>query len=209
MSKLDFKTGIYAVQYRNSILKELFRKSIHLCSAFIPTLLDFAYWPVIILLSCALIFYSIAELLRMKGISIPVVSKITAVAARKRDENKFVLGPVTLVIGILISAFLWEPEFYRIGIYSLAFGDGLASLFGKLFGRIPIPLANGKTVAGSLTCFIAVYISSFCVCMNAPIALILGVTAMLIEVIPMLDFDNICIPVFIGGLSQFLINGSF
>ena len=207
MNKIDFNSGIYATQYRNSILKEIFRKSIHLCSALVPLFLDIAYIPVLILLASALVLYTVSEILRLKGIEIPVVSKITAVAARKRDENKFVLGPVTLVIGILIAAVLWDKEFYRIGIFALAFGDGLASLFGKLLGRIRIPLSNGKTAAGSLTCFIAVFISSFCVCSNAEISLILGIAAMVIEVIPMMDFDNICIPVIIGGLSQYLIQG--
>lgn len=203
--KFDFTGEIVRTQYRNSILKELFRKSIHLCSAFIPLFLTFAKYPVIILLLCALVFYSVSEILRLNGISIPLISKITEVAARKRDEDKFVLGPVTLVIGIVIASLLWKPEARTIGIFALAFGDGFASLFGKLFGRVHIPFTNGKTVAGSLTCFAAVFISSFCVCRNCLVSLILALIAMMVEVIPMKDFDNIVIPILIGGLSQFFL----
>lgn len=205
MSDNDFQKGILIKQYRISIFKEVFRKSIHLCSAFVPTLLALAYKPVIALLFAALIFYSFTEFVRLKGINVPVVSKITSIAARKRDENKFVLGPVTLVAGIISAALLWNPDSARIGIYALAFGDGLASLVGKLFGRIYIPFTKGKTAAGSLACFFAVFISSFCVGGNAAVSFILAFVAMIVEVIPMTDFDNIVIPVVIGGLAQYLL----
>lgn len=205
MTNENFQSGIILKQYRISVFKEVFRKSIHLCSALVPTLLGIAYKPVLVLLLLALIFYSSTEFVRLKGITVPLISKITSIAARKRDENKFVLGPVTLVTGIIIAALLWDSLPARIGIYALAFGDGLASLVGKLIGRIHIPFTKGKTAAGSLACFYAVFISSFIVGQNAFVSLILATVAMFVEVIPMTDFDNIVIPVVIGGLAQFLL----
>lgn len=205
MTNENFQSGIILKQYRISVFKEVFRKSIHLCSALVPTLLGIAYKPVLVLLLLALIFYSFTEFVRLKGITVPLISKITSIAARKRDENKFVLGPVTLVTGIIIAALLWDSLPARIGIYALAFGDGLASLVGKLIGRIHIPFTKGKTAAGSLACFYAVFISSFIVGQNAFVSLILATVAMFVEVIPMTDFDNIVIPVVIGGLAQFLL----
>ena len=201
----SFQTGIFQTQWKNSILKELFRKTIHLCSAFVPLLLKYYYWQTIILLFAALIFYSISEILRLKGKTIPLVSKITEVAARKRDENKFVLGPVTLVIGIICASLLWAPDKAAMGIFALAFGDGLASLFGKLFGRVHIPFTQGKTACGSLTCFFAVYVSSFAVCRSALVSLIIALTAMLVEVIPMKDLDNVVIPVLVGAMGTLLL----
>lgn len=201
----SFQTGIFQTQWKNSILKELFRKTIHLCSAFVPLLLKYYYWQTIILLFAALIFYSISEILRLKGKTIPLVSKITEVAARKRDENKFVLGPVTLVIGIICASLLWAPDKAAMGIFALAFGDGLASLFGKLFGRVHIPFTQGKTACGSLTCFFAVYVSSFAVCRSALVSLIIALTAMLVEVIPMKDLDNVVIPVLVGAMGTVLL----
>lgn len=202
---LNLKGGIARSQYKNSILKEIVRKSIHMCSAFVPFFLRIAYMPVLVLLGAALIFYCISEFLRLKGVELPFIAKVTAVAARKRDENKFVLGPVTLVLGIIISAVLWKPSAAAIGIYALSFGDGLASLSGKLFGRVYIPCTHGKTVAGSLTCFLAVYISSFCVCGDAAVAFFLAFSAMVIEVIPLADLDNVVIPVAIGALAHYLV----
>lgn len=196
----DVSYGIIARQRLNSLLKELFRKSIHICSSFVPFFLKIAYWPVIGLLIFAVSGYSICEILRLKGIPIPVISKITEVAARKRDENKFVLGPVTLVIGILLAALILPLDCARVGIFALAFGDGLASLTGKMIGKITIPGAKGKTVAGSLACFMAVYISSFCCCKNCFVSLIVAVCAMFIEVLPLADLDNILIPISIGTI---------
>ncbi len=203
--KPSFKRGIVATQYRNSIIKELFRKTIHLCSAFVPLFIRHAKIPTLILLFAALVLYTVSEALRLGGKSIVLISKVTEVASRKRDENKFVLGPVTLVAGIIAASLLWKIECATIGIFALAFGDGLASLSGKLFGRVHVPFTNGKTAAGSLTCFFAVYISSFCVCGNALVSLVLAFAAMIVEVVPMTDFDNIVIPVLIGGLSQVLL----
>ena len=205
MSADENRAGILQAQYKNSIKKELVRKSIHICSALIPSFLTFAYWPVIACLAAVLVFYIASETLRKYGVSVPVVSHITEVASRKRDENKFVLGPVTLVLGIIVTALLWKPKAARIGIYALAFGDGLASLGGKLFGRTVIPFTHGKTIAGSLTCFFAVLCSSFAVCKNGFVSLALALSAMAIELIPLGDFDNLVIPVAIGGLSTLLM----
>jgi len=115
------KDGIVRRQRLNDIAKELFRKSIHVCSAFIPLLLHYARIPLLFALTATLLLYSVAEFLRLKGKSIPVVSTITAAAARKRDENRFVLGPVTLCAGIILAALLFEPFASSIGIYALAF----------------------------------------------------------------------------------------
>ena len=197
--------GIVKRQRINAIIKELFRKSIHICSSFVPLFLSFAYWPVIGLLVLALILYTISEILRARNINIPLISKITEIAARKRDENRFVLGPVTLVCGILLAALMFPLEYARVGIFALAFGDGLASLFGKLFGKLPIPGAHGKTVAGSLTCFFAVFVSTFCCCGNCMISLIVATCAMFIEMLPLSDFDNLIIPPAIGWIYSALV----
>ena len=207
MKQRSFDYGIELKKRRNSLLKELFRKTIHLLSAFVPLFLRLNYSVTIFLLIFALIMYSVCEFLRLKGVEVPVVSKITEVASRKRDENKFVLGPVTLVIGILICSLLWKENFMavKIGIFSLSFGDGLASLFGKLFGKQKIPFAQGKTACGSLACFAAVYISSFAVCQNCLYSFCFAFFAMILEIFPLKDLDNILIPVMLGGFAFFLL----
>lgn len=197
--------GILWKKYINSIYKELFRKAIHLCTAFIPLLLSHFYWLTIILLSLALVGYSLSEVLRLKGINIPLVSNITVIASRNRDDGKIVKGPIFLVIGIILTALVWKGIPSTVGIFALAFGDGLASLSGKMFGKLQIPFTSGKTVAGSLTCFTAILYSTFFTLHDMRLALIIAFSGMLIEVLPLKDFDNLIIPFVIAGLTFLLL----
>jgi len=149
---------------KKNIQTEIFRKSIHMCTAFVPVLLAHWYYYTIGLLSFALFSYIICEILRNYGYEVPFVSYITKHAARNRDKNYFVLGPITLCIGVLITALVFDPLPAKIGIWSLAFGDGLASLVGKLIGHTEIPHTNGKTLAGSFACFAASFVTCFIAC---------------------------------------------
>lgn len=204
-NRLFSRSGIAIKQRSVDVAKELFRKSIHMFSAAIPFLLKFAYAPILILLALALILYCISESARIKGHEIPLISAVTAAAARQRDADRFVLGPVTLVLGIILAALLWTEDAAAAGIFALAFGDGLASLSGKLLGQTKVPLTRGKTAAGSLTCFLAIFITSFLVSKNAGVALCLAGTGMFMELLPLKDFDNVIIPVAIGGMYTLLI----
>lgn len=200
----NIQEEIVKQQRKNSIFKELFRKSIHICSSFVPLFLKYAYLPTIFFLVFAGIFYSICEILRLKGHPVFFIGKVTEIAARKRDEDKFVLGPITLVLGILLVSIFLPLEAATVGIFALSFGDGFASLGGKLFGRIQIPGCHGKTVAGSLTCFFAVFVSCFCYSKNCFYSLIIATCAMFIEMLPLNDFDNLIIPLIIGGIFYYI-----
>lgn len=184
------------------MLKELFRKSIHLCSALVPPLFEFSETLAAIFLLAAAALYTVSEFMRLRGKNFPVISAVTQIAERKRDENKFSLGPVTLVSGILLAEFLFQPEAARIAVYALAFGDGLASLAGKLIGRVSVPFLRGKTAAGCVACFAAVFCSSFAVCGRAFMALAIALVSMATEALPLKDFDNIVIPLSAGALAQ-------
>lgn len=194
------------VRDKKTLLKELFRKSIHLISAVIPFLLSKYYWPVIIGFMIIVVLYYFSELFRLEGHYIPLISFVTETASRKRDECKFVLGPVTLVLGILFAALVLPLEYAKVGIYALSFGDGLASLVGKSIGRIEIPHTGGKTLEGSLACLIAVFTSTFIVTNNLFVSLLVALMAMLIEVLPLSDFDNMIIPISISFFYYILCN---
>ena len=107
---------------------------------------------------------------------------------------------MTLVLGIVLAALLLPLSCAKIGIFALAFGDGLASLGGKLFGRIKIPHTGGKTLEGSLTCFAAVFVSTYIITRLSIVSFIVAFVAMLIEVFPLGDWDNMIIPSFTGGV---------
>ncbi|ULQ60662.1 SEC59/DGK1/VTE5 family protein [Brucepastera parasyntrophica] len=181
----------------NDLLKEIFRKSIHFCAAIVPFFAAWNYNWTIFSLSLVICLYIFCESLRLRGISIPFISRITAFAARSRDQGRFVLGPVTLALGVLFALILYPPEIAKVGIYTLAFGDGIASLAGRLLGKTKIPFTRGKTVEGSIACFTAVYISSFLVLYNPFYSLLIAFLAMLIEMLPLKDYDNLVIPLVI------------
>ena len=102
------------------------------------------------LLAFGTVFYVFAEKARLAGRTILIISDLTIIASRERDRGRFVLGPVTLGVGALLALLLYPSTAAALAIYALAFGDGLASLAGKLLPSPRIPLTRGKTLAGSL-----------------------------------------------------------
>jgi len=200
---LMHRRGIFIRSRVLSLRKEIFRKLIHLCTAFVPLFLHYFYHLTVIGLFSILVFYIAAEILRMHGRNVPVFSAITEAAARKRDENRFVLGPVTLCCGVLISALFFEETAAAVGIIGLAAGDGLASLFGKMFGYLKIPFTGGKSVVGSLSCFGVIFLLSSIITDNVLAGLVCGFVGMFVEMLPLKDFDNVLIPVVLTALIQF------
>lgn len=183
-------------------VKELVRKSIHLCAAIVPALVMWNKELTLLLLSLVLLLYFVAEGMRQRGIRLPVISSLTELAARSRDEGKFVMGPVTMALGVIITVLAFPEKSACLGIYALAFGDGFASLVGKLFGRCRIPLMHGKTAEGSLACFAAVFAITLLVTGDTACALILACAGTCIELLPLLDLDNFFIPILIAGIAE-------
>lgn len=188
-----------------SLEKEFVRKSIHLLIASIPVLASINISITIGLLTAGTLIYSYAETLRCSGSNVFLISNITVMAARERDNNRFVLGPVTLGLGALLTLLLYPNPAATIGIYALAFGDGLSSVFGKLFGRVRIPGLGGKTVAGSLTCFLAVFLATTAVSGLVFESVLIALAATAIEAIPLKDFDNLVIPVGTAAIAQLIL----
>jgi len=185
---------------------EILRKSIHLLIALVPTLAWINTPVTVALLAAGTLVYTACELLRMKGVQVPLVSRVTSRAARRRDAGKFVRGPITLGLGALLSLLFFPFEAASIAIYALAFGDGLSSLVGKLFGRIRLPLTGGKSLEGSLTCFTAVFIASFLVSGNPLGSLGVAAVAMVTEAAPLKDFDNIILPLVAGAAALLFLH---
>lgn len=196
---------ILYLRYLRDIQKEIFRKTIHLCTVLVPFMLNRLYDFTLVALCLVLVVYIIAEILRMNGKSVPILTTITMVAARKRDETKIVWGPITLCIGVITTAILFKnnPRAFSMGILSLACGDGVASVVGKIFGKTPSPFGIAKTVEGSIACFIAIFFVGFFYMDSTIAALILATIGMIVEMFPTKDFDNILIPIIIASLVHF------
>jgi dolichol kinase len=193
-----------SIAFGEEIRIELIRKSIHLLIGIVPTLASINISFTLGLLAAGTLSYAASESLRMAGIEVPLISRITALAARRRDTGKYVMGPITLGLGAMLALLLYPDPAASVAIYALAFGDGLSSLVGKLMGTIKLPFTGGKSLEGSLTCFFAVFLSVFTLTHKALPSVGIALFATFVEAAPLRDLDNIVLPVLTGALA-FLI----
>jgi len=182
---------------------ELIRKSLHFLIALAPVIAGINKLFALVFLASGTLAYTVMESLRHHGKPIPVVSRLTVAASRRRDMGRFVLGPVTLGIGAFLPLLIFPLPAASIAVYALAFGDGTASLAGKFFGRIRPPFLFGKSLEGSLACFLGVLLSAWLYTVslgngNISVSLIAALTATITEIIPLKDWDNIIIPMAVG-----------
>jgi dolichol kinase len=184
---------------------ELIRKAIHFLIALSPLMASVSRPFTVAFLMAGTLFYAAMECFRLSGARIPVVSTLTRMASRSRDQGRFVLGPVTLGLGALLSLLLYPSPASAIAIYALAFGDGFASLIGKFFGRHRPALLKGKSIEGSLACFFAVFFVTHQVTLSYRVAFIAALTATLTEALPLDDYDNIVLPLSVGFAVQFTL----
>jgi len=199
------KRSLGSIAFGEEIRIELVRKSIHLLIGLVPGLAAINFNLTLGLLASGTLVYALSESLRMGGFEVPIVSRVTALAARRRDSGKYVMGPITLGLGALLSLLFYPNPAASIAIYALAFGDGLSSLVGKLFGTIRLPFTGGKSLEGSLTCMLAVFVASMMVSGQPLSSLMIAVFATAIEAMPLKDLDNIALPVLTGALAALLL----
>ncbi|MDR3304215.1 MAG: SEC59/DGK1/VTE5 family protein [Treponema sp.] len=182
----------------HEIKTEVIRKSIHFLIALTPTLASLNRPLTVLILMGGTLLYTWMEYLRLSGVRVPLISSITAMASRSRDKGRFVLGPVTLGLGALLSLLLYPSPAASIAIYALAFGDGFASLIGKLLGRIRPAFLGGKSLEGSIACFMAVLFTSYRVTYDYKCAFVAALSATIAEALPIKDYDNLIIPLVVG-----------
>ena len=183
---------------------EIVRKSIHFLIALAPSMAAINRPFTVLFLMFGTLGYAFMEYLRLSGVKIPVISSVTSVASRSRDAGRFVMGPVTLGLGALLALLLYPSPVASIAIYALAFGDGFASLVGKFLGKRRPAFLFGKSIEGCLACFTAVLVSAYAVSGNMRVAITAAFTAMVVEALPLEDYDNLALPVTVGFAVQFI-----
>jgi dolichol kinase len=177
---------------------EIIRKAIHFLIALTPFMASINKLFTVIFLMIGITGYAVMEYLRLSGITVPVISSLTGMASRPREINSFVVGPITLGLGALLALLLFPSHAAAIAIYALAFGDGFAGLVGKCFGKRRPAFLCGKSIEGSLSCSLMVFISAYAVLGSVRISLVAAFTAMIIEALPLEDYDNLLLPVTVG-----------
>jgi len=201
-SNYSTRTAAYSKDI-DELKSEILRKSLHFLIALVPSMAAINKTATVTILLIGTMGYALMEYLRLCGIRVPVISSITSMASRPRDLGRFVMGPVTLGLGALLALLLYPSSAAAIAIYALAFGDGIASLAGKFIGSWRPAILCGKSVEGSLACFIVVFFSAFVVSGSLHIAVVAAFTAMVVEALPLEDYDNLVIPITVGLAVQF------
>jgi phytol kinase len=196
------ETVTYYQHIGDEVMTEIVRKSLHFLIACVPAFASLNLSLTMIMLASGTLVYAYAEMLRLRGRQVAFITIVTMRAARIRDRGQFVLGPITLGLGAMLALLLYPEPASFIAIYALAFGDGFASLVGKIFGRIRIPLTGGKTVEGSLACFLVVFIASYRLSGDSAGSLLVAATATVLEALPIKDYDNIILPVGVGFMAM-------
>ena len=179
---------------RSAVQIEMFRKSIHLTIAAVPAIAAVDVLAAAGLLAVGIAIYTAAEQARLAGMRVAFISNITLLALRERDRQGFVLGPVTLGLGAMLALLLYPEPAASVAIYALAFGDSAAAVVGTAIGRLTIPCTGGKSVAGTVACFLAVLAVTLHVTGEPGASLAIAAAAALLEAAPTRDWDNLLLP---------------
>ncbi len=182
-----------------AVRHEIFRKGIHICAVLVPLIAaasrPFALW----LVSSATLLFLLSELFRLLGIALPVFSHVTWRSMRTGEQRGIVLGPFLYGLGIWLTLWFFPLPAATVGILTLAVGDTVASLMGRMFGKTPLLHNPGKTLVGSLSLFGvgAIVAMSY---VSVPWALAVGAAVSFLESLPIGAFDNLLLPLASAGM---------
>jgi dolichol kinase/phosphoserine phosphatase len=172
--------------------RELYRKAIHFLGVPLPFLAYFHRWTVIVLLSAVIVIYGLSEIFRAIGFHFPFFSHITKRSERITETRGFIIGPISLTIGILIPLFIFDADIFIPAILIVCISDSLSGLVGRRFGRIVLPFYH-RTVEGCA----AFFLSSLAILIffiPLPLAALTAAVSTIIELLMPHYLDNLLIP---------------
>ncbi len=134
--------------------------------------------------------------------------------SKDRSNLGTVYFPVSLLILVLLS-YCGIIPFYAagIGVLTMGYGDGLAGLFGKIFGKSGTKPFGNKTMRGSFVMFAASFLVSFfilalftSVWSSLLVSAEVGISATIIEMVTPFGIDNLTVPILTALLSVAFMN---
>lgn len=179
--------------------REIRRKLVHGAAAIVPLAAPRFRDDMALLLGVMVVLYVISECLRLNGATFPIVGRITRWTIRTAEKRRFAQGPIALALAVIISLHFFNPAVASACILIAALADSAAAVVGERWGRHHLPYSRRKTVEGSLT-FLAVGVLCAATCMPLLLALLAGATAMLVESLPLEDWDNFYAPLGAGAV---------
>ena len=139
--------------------------------------------------------------------------KLDLVKAMERDPEEKSLGtvyyPMSLLILVIASTLLHMPYLGALGIFIMGYGDGLAGLIGKKFGRQK--LYQKKSVIGTATMFTVSLIVSYLILsiytpdISVIGSLLIASVVTFIELLTSSGLDNITVPLGSSAIYYLLI----
>jgi phytol kinase len=108
--------------------------------------------------------------------------------------------PISLLILVILTfGVLDNPYIGAVGILVMGYGDGLAAVIGKAYGKHK--LAFGKTIEGSITMFVASFLVVFLVALfiqsvaiSLILALLVSLVVTIVELVTPKGIDNLSVP---------------
>jgi len=143
------------------------------------------------------IMYIFSEIKRMFGAKVPLFTDITKIAAGKTEYQGFVSSPLFFALGVMLSLLIFPEPVGYVSLTVLTLGDGVASVFGQIFGKTHVSYNKVKCVEGSVSGFFFSFFGSLLV-VHPLYAFIACAIGMLVESLPLPLNDNLAVPLASG-----------
>lgn len=194
--------GVMDFFVKKGFPQDLSRKVVHIAaSSWLISwyFIDFSHWSMYFNILPAFVWF---VLLIQKGFFAGPDDEAVKTMTRTGDRRELLRGPLYFTIVMMImGTFFIGTEFAVISMAILGFGDGLAPVIGKRYGKLKFYILSEKTVEGSITFLFFAIVGSILYSQvllgdfNISLILKMTITSFLIEAISPKDVDNLLIPV--------------
>jgi len=167
---------------------------VHASAVLVPVLAEATTRTLaLFLLALATVGYTISELLRLRGVRLPLISAFTLKMCRGDESAGFVSRPIYLALGVILPLLFFPKGIAYASIAIIGIGDPVAGYVGGKFGQRRI---GRKSLEGFIAGFVMAFLATLLVI--APILGAVGsIAGMLIELTGIWD-DNFTIPLAAG-----------
>jgi dolichol kinase len=189
-------------EQKSVILKEFFRKSVHIMSLSIV----FIYYYLgkeftLNFLTLVLCFVLLIDFFRVeKELKIPIVWKLY----RSKEKDKL-SGTSYFLIGSIIAISIFSKEVASAAILMTTFGDSAAALVGISYGKRWIKNLPDRAWEGVISEFFVNLVIGYLFLSNWIVALTMALVATIIETLIYKLDDNLIIPLFSGLAGQLVL----
>lgn len=177
------------------------RKTVHLLSLAVPFCVRYSLPATQAVILGFTALYIVSEIYKMKGKPF-FAHKVIGNLQREHEHHTFAKAPLFLAAAVLIvisAPLAWPAQF--IAIYAAGFSDTVAAVCGSRWGVTRLPLMSRKTYVGSI-CFFLSALPVTLYYLPASAAIVIALIGAFLESLPLKDWDNLTVPIFVGFLAN-------